>query len=65
MPPPRKGIKYHIASEAGRKKQQEMADNPMLSTFVPLTERTEIDKARWWARFGKKARDKKYYGEFD
>lgn len=37
----------------------------MLPTFKPLTERTETGKARWWARFGKKANSKKFYAELD
>lgn len=65
MPKPQKGIKYHISQEEDRRKQREMEDNPMLPTFIPLTERTEVGKARWWAAQGRKARDKKAYGEFD
>lgn len=65
MPKPQKGIKYYLQTERDRKEQERMEDDPMSPMFVPLTERSETGKARWWAKFGKKARDKKYYAEFD
>ena len=40
-------------------------DNPMSSAFVPLTVRTERDKARWWALHAKNAGVRQTYGEFD
>lgn len=65
MPSPQKGIKYHLQTKQDRKDQERQEDDPLLPTFIPLTERSETGKARWWARFGKHARSKKFYAELD
>lgn len=40
-------------------------DNPSSVNFVPLTVRTERDKARWWALHAGKAGQRQTHGEFD
>lgn len=42
----------------------ESEDNPMSTTFRPLTERSERSKARWWALHGKKGA-RPAHGEYD
>jgi hypothetical protein len=43
-------IKYHPSHQRGPAIViRDDADNPLSSNFVPLKDRTEYDKARWWA----------------
>jgi hypothetical protein len=64
---PRQRIKYSKESLTDRKEPgsswEEERDNPMSPLFEPLTSRTEYDKARWWAKLGRK-KARASHGEF-
>lgn len=40
-------------------------DNPLSGAFVPLTERSEPGKARWWARTAQKLGRSVSHGQYD
>lgn len=63
--PKQKGIKYHIDNARDRQEQERLQNDPMSPMFLPLRERSGIDQARWWAGYGKKKNDSKFYAEFD
>lgn len=65
MPVPKPKIKYHVANDAERRVVEKEQDDPMSSMFIPLTERSETGKARWWANRAKAGRSKKSHAEFD
>lgn len=66
MPPVRKPkIKYHVSAERERQLTMAEEDDPMSPSFIPLTERNETDRARWWASRARQKRAKRLYVEFD
>ncbi len=49
--------KLRYARETGvteREPWRDSADNPLSGAFLPLTERSEPSKARWWARIAQR-----------
>lgn len=61
----RKRIKYFVGPQRDdqRPKAADDSNNPASMNFLPLEERTERGRARWWALHGtKKRRDQ---AEFD
>lgn len=62
---PQAKIKYHISTEAERQQVEKEQDDPMSPMFVPLTERSENGRARWWANRAKAGRAKRTHVVFD
>jgi hypothetical protein len=53
----RRNIRYHLSQQgAGRVKASEDTENPMAANFMPLAERSERGRARWWALHGRRKR---------
>ena len=53
------GIQYHggnldLSPGGVRVPWRESQDNPMSPSFIPLTERNERAKSRWWALYNKR-----------
>lgn len=44
---------------------RDSADNPMSPTFVPLEQRTESGRSRWWANINRHKRQQAAVGVFD
>lgn len=65
MPTPKGKIKYHVGNEIERQQLEKEQDDPLSPMFIPLTERSETGKARWWAGRAKAGRSKKTHVEFD
>lgn len=40
-------------------------DDPMSASFIPLAERLETERARWWANRAKAKRLRRNFAEFD
>lgn len=50
-------IRYMLDNRHGApKRDQDDTNNPLSQNFMPLAERTEHQKARWWALYGRKRR---------
>lgn len=48
-------IKYHSSTQRGAgASMRDDSDNPLSQNFLPLDERGERGRARWWALHGKK-----------
>lgn len=47
-PRTRRNIKYMVTPQAEKAGEDEI-NNPLSPVFMPLEERTEYGKARWWA----------------
>lgn len=60
----RKPIEYLGKDGSQGQKWSESIHNPMAASFVPLTDRSERAKARWWAIHAKKAGSRPTHGEF-
>ncbi|HEY6019117.1 MAG TPA: hypothetical protein VIY48_04230 [Candidatus Paceibacterota bacterium] len=58
-------IKYHVSAEREKQMMASEEDDPMSASFIPLTERSETDKARWWANHAKAKRLRRNFAEFD
>lgn len=61
---PKKRIKYVDGAGTPSVRWGENPDNPMSPAFIPLTERGENAKARWWAMQSMKAHKKQTHGVF-
>lgn len=56
-PEPKPRIQYFgslLTTPGARDPWKDSSDNPMSPAFVPLTERGESGRARWWARFARR-----------
>lgn len=47
-------IKYHSMTQGAGTSFRDDMDNPLSQNFLPLDERGDRGKARWWALHGKK-----------
>lgn len=59
--------KLRYAQDTGVTEKEPWADssdNPLSGAFVPLTERSEPGKARWWARIAQKL-GRASHGQYD
>lgn len=55
---PKPRIKYFGSGQTSvGSRAADDTDNPLSRNFLPLDERGEYGKARWWALFGKKFRN--------
>lgn len=52
--PKARRIRYHLGSDGAPAPRSQDADNPLSQNFVPLTERDERGRSRWWALHGKR-----------
>lgn len=58
-------IKYFLGPQGtAHAPAKDDSDNPHSENFLPLGERTEREKARWWALHSK-VRDRRAMGELD
>lgn len=58
------GLRATETNRGPRVPWKDDVDNPLSPAFVPLTERGERDKSRWWALSQKRARTHEH-GEYD
>lgn len=60
-----RGIKYVLGDKQAGVSWSEDTDNPLSPAFVPLTQRTEADRVRFWARAAQRRRDTRTHTVFD
>ena len=59
--------KLRYAKDTGvaeREPWRDSSDNPLSGAFIPLTERSEPGKARWWAKIARRI-NRPSHGQYD